>query len=147
MLVLAFTPLSLFGSGSQSREILYTVELAGVDQNFLSAFREGDVVVDVASGEEMGVVAQIKVREYEAYTNVPTPEIDPEIGKHTVRKQTNENLKTVTVVLRVTAEYAENVGYTVRDTRIAVGREYQFRFPSYTDSAVCIALKYEEVAS
>ena len=147
LLVLAFTPLSLFGDGAQPREILYTVEFAGVDQSYLSAFREGDVVTDAATGEDLGVVAQIKIREYEAYTNIPTPEVDPEIGKHTVRKETNENLKTVTVVLRVTAEYTEGVGYQVEQTRIAVGGEYQFRFPSYTDKGECIALEYEEVAS
>lgn len=147
LLVLAFTPLSLFGDRSQPREILYTVELVGVDQSFLTAFREGDAVVDAVTGDEMGRVAQIKIREHEVYTNVPTPEIDPEFGKHTVRKETNENLRTVTVVLRVTAEYTENVGYMLKDTRIAVGREYQLRFPSYTDIGVCIALDLEEVAS
>lgn len=146
LLVLAFTPLSLFGDGSQPREILYTVEFSGVDQSFLAAFREGDTVVDAATGDVMGKVEQIKIREYEAYTNIPTPEIDPEFGKHTVRKETNENLKTVTVVLRVTAKYTEGEGYAAQNTRIAVGREYALRFPSFTGRGACIALEYEEVA-
>jgi hypothetical protein len=140
LLILAFTPLTLFGNHSEPRQIFYTVEFAGVDQSFLSSFHEGDSVVDVATGSSMGEITQIKIREYEAYTNVPTPEIDPEFGKHVVRKETNEKLKTVTVVLRVTAEYTPEVGYTAQECRIAVGKEYQLRFPSYTDSGVCIAL-------
>ncbi len=142
LLVLAFTPLSLFGDNAEPRQIFYTVELAGVDQSFVSSFHEGDAVTDADTGSQMGEIMQIKIREYEAYTNVPTPEIDPEFGKHVVRKETNENLKTVTVVIRVTAEYTEEVGYTAEECRIAVGREYQLRFPSYTDNGVCIALEH-----
>ena len=142
LLVLAFTPLSLFGEDAVPRRILYTVEFAGVDQSFVSAFREGDAVVDVDTGSHVGEVTQIKIREYEAYTDVPTLEIDPEFGKHVVRKQTNENLKTVSIVICVTADYTQGKGYVAEDCRIAVGREYALRFPSYTDSGVCIALDH-----
>ena len=141
LLILAFTPLSLFGNNAESRQIVYTVEFAGVDQGFVSSFREGDAVVDDATGSKMGEIVQVKIREYEAYTNVPTPEIDPAFGKHVVRKETNEKLKTITVVLRVTAAYTQDVGYTAEECRIAVGKEYQLRFPSYTDNGVCIALE------
>ncbi len=141
LLVLAFTPLSLFGDEAEPRLILYTVEMAGVDQSFVSTFREGDAVVDAATGSAMGEIVQIKIRDYEAYTNVPTPEIDPEFGKHVVRKQTNETLKTVSVVIRVSAEYTQGVGYSAEKCRIAVGKEYQLRFPSYTDRGVCVALE------
>ena len=142
LLVLAFTPLTLFGNNAEPRQIFYTVEFAGVDQGFVSSFREGDGVVDVATGSSMGEITQIKIREYEAYTNVPTPEIDPEFGKHVVRKETNEKLNTVTVVICVTAEYTPDVGYMAEECRIAVGKEYQLRFPSYTDNGVCIALEH-----
>ena len=141
LMVLAFTPLSLFGEEAEQRQIVYTVELAGVDKNFVSSFREGDTVTDAVTGAYMGEIAQIKIREYEAYTNVPTPDIDPEFGKHVVRKQTNETLKTVTVVIRVNAAYTRGVGYSTEDRRIAVGGEYELRFPSYTDQGVCIALE------
>lgn len=141
LLVLAFTPLSLFGNNGEQRLIVYTVEFAGVDQSFLSSFREGDAVTDAATGSQMGEITQIKIREYEAYTNVPTPEKDPAFGMHVVRKETNEKLKTVTVVIRVSADYEEGVGYSAEECRIAVGKEYQLRFPSYTDNGVCLALE------
>lgn len=141
LLLLAFTPFSLFRDDAEPRQILYTIEFPGVDQRFVSTFREGDAVVDVDTGSEMGEIVQIKIRDYEAYTNVPTPEIDPEFGKHVVRKQTNENLKTVSVVIRVTADYTEGVGYNAEECRIAVGKEYQLRFPSYTDRGSCVALE------
>ena len=68
LLILAFTPLSLFGNNAESRQIVYTVEFAGVDQGFVSSFREGDAVVDDATGSKMGEIVQVKIREYEAYT-------------------------------------------------------------------------------
>ena len=141
LLILAFTPLTLFTEKAETRQIFYTVEFSGVDQGFVSSFHEGDAVVDVDTGSQMGEIVQIKIREYEAYTNVPTPDIDPEFGKHVVRKETNEKLKTVTVVFRVTAEYTPEVGYAAEECRIAVGKEYQLRFPSYTDNGVCIAIE------
>ncbi|MBO7342061.1 MAG: DUF4330 domain-containing protein [Clostridia bacterium] len=142
LLLLAFTPFSLFGDDAEPRQIFYTVELSGVDQRFVSAFREGDTVVDADTGSAMGEIVQIKIRDYEAYTDVPTPEIDPEFGKHVVRKQTNENLKTVSVVIRVTADYTEGVGYHAEECRVAVGKEYQLRFPSYTGRGSCVALEH-----
>lgn len=142
LLLLAFTPLSLFGDNAEPRQIFYTVEFKGVDQSFVSLFHEGDAVSDAVTGSNMGEITQIKIREYEAYTNIPTPEIDPTFGKHVVRKETNENLKTVTVVIRVTAEYTKDVGYMAQKCRIAVGKEYELRLPSYTDSGVCIAMEY-----
>ncbi len=140
LMVLAFTPLSLFGNDAEPCEILYTVELAGIDQGVVSSFREGTAVTDVATGSEMGKITQIKVREYEAYTNIPSAEKEPGSDKHVVMKETNDALKTVTVVISVTAEYVQGAGYTAEECRIAVGRTYQLRFPPYMHEGVCIAL-------
>ena len=66
LLLLAFTPFSLLGDDAEPRQILYTVELSGVDQRFVTAFREGDAVVDADTGSAIGEIVQIKVRDYEA---------------------------------------------------------------------------------
>jgi hypothetical protein len=85
LLVLAFTPLDLFGNDTEPREILYTVEFYGVDKDMESAFHEGDAVTDMETGAEMGVVTQVSSRVYEAYTDTPTDEIVPEFDKHVVQ--------------------------------------------------------------
>ena len=140
LLVLAFTPLDLFGNDAEPREILYTVEFYGVDKDMESSFHEGDAVTDMETGAEMGVVTQVSSRVYEAYTDTPTDEIVPEFDKHVVQKERNEEWRVVTVTIKVTADYRRGTGYSVQTNRIAVGREYQLRFPAYTSSGSCVSL-------
>jgi hypothetical protein len=140
LLVLAFTPLDLFGNDAEERQILYTVEFYGVDKEMEYAFREGDTVTDLQTGAVMGVVTQVSSRVHEVYTDTPTDEIVPEFDKYVVQKEKNEAWRVITVTIQVTAEYQAGVGYTVDANRIAVGREYQLRFPTYTRSGACVAL-------
>lgn len=139
-LVLAFTPLQLFGDDSVPQQIVYTVEFYGVDKDMEHAFREGDTVVNAQTGTVMGVVTQVSSRIHETYTDIPTDEIVPEFDKYVVQKERNEEWRVVTVSIQATAEYQSGVGYTVQSDRIAVGREYQLRFPSYVDGGTCVSL-------
>ena len=138
-LILAFTPLRL-GSGAEMRQIVYTVELSAVDQSFVSLLKERDQVTDSATGAVLGVVSEIRIRPYEAYTSLPTPEVDEELGKHVVRKETNEEWNTITVTIRANAEYEAGVGYTCGGARIAVGAEYELQFPAYAGKGECLTL-------
>ena len=140
LLILAFTPLDLFGGDTEPRQIYYTLEFVGVEQSAESAFRVGDTVANAETGAEMGVITEVSSRIYEAYTDIPTDQIVPEFDKYVVQKERNEDWRIITVTVRATAEYQSDVGYTIRSQRIAVGREYQLRFPSYTDSGVCVSL-------
>lgn len=144
LLVLAFTPLDLFGKDAEPREILYTVEFYGVDKDMESAFHEGDTVTDVETGVVMGVVTQVSSRVYETYTDTPSAEIVPEFDKHVVQKERNEAWRVVTVTISVTADYQSGIGYSVENNRIAVGREYRLRFPAYTNSGACVSLSRAE---
>ena len=81
LLVLAFTPLSIFGGDGETRQIVYTIELCGVDQDMEYAFREGDIVTDAQTGKELGVITRVNSRVYEAYIDTPTEEISPEFDK------------------------------------------------------------------
>ena len=60
--------------------------------------------------------------------------------KYVVQKQRNEEWRVITVSILATAEYQPDVGYSVQAQRIAVGREYQLRFPAYTYSGACVSL-------
>ena len=140
LLVLAFAPLSFFGKNTEPRQIVYTVEFYGVDKEMEFAFREGDTVTDMQTGAVMGVVTQVSSRVYEVYTDTPSDEIVPEFDKYVVQKKRNEAWRVVTVSIQVTADYQEGVGYTVDTQRIAIGREYQLCFPSYTSNGACVSL-------
>ena len=140
LLVLAFTPLDLFGKDAEPCEILYTIEIYGVDKDMEYAFREGDTVTDAKSGAVLGVITQVNSRVHEEYIDIPTDEIVPEFDKYVVQKQRNEEWRVITVSIQVTADYLEGVGYTVQSERVAVGREYHLNFPSYTDSGTCVSL-------
>jgi len=140
LLVLAFTPLDLFVDDAEPKQIVYTVEISGVDKDLENAFREGDAVVDAQTGTQMGVITQVTSRVYEAYIDKPTQEIDPTFEKHVVQKERNEEWRVITINVSVTAEYRSGIGYTVDTNRIAVGREYSLRFPSYVSNGECVAL-------
>ena len=144
-LVLLLTPLDLFaGSGVEQREVLYTVELAGIDRDSVEALHIGDVVTDAATGSVIGVVEAVDSRPYEVYTDIPTQEIDEELNSHVVTKNTYpDNFNTVTVTIRVTADYTPGVGYTAEECRIAVGRSYELHFPEYAANCVCVTFTEE----
>ena len=144
-MVSLLTPFSLFDSdGSEVRNVTYTVEIAGVDRDSLSALRVGDAVTDKKTGAVIGVVSAISSRAYEAYTDVPTDEIDEALNSHVVTKATYpEQFNTVTVTLTVAAEYHSGIGYSVEDCRLAVGRSYDLHFPAYAASGVCVEFRAE----
>ena len=144
LLVLAFTPLDIFGDDTEPRQILYTVEFYGVDKDMESALHEGDIVTDMQTGATMGVVTQVSSRVYETYTDTPTDDIVPEFDKYVVQKERNEAWRVITVTIQVTADYQADVGYTVEANRIAIGREYELRFPSYTNTGACVSLSVAE---
>ena len=142
-LVSLLTPFSVFGSDRQEpRNILYTVEIAGVEQGVFESLNEGDAVIDSVTGATIGVVESVVQRTYSVYTDVPTAEKDELLDSYVVTKATYPDaLNTVTVVIAVEAEYEAEVGYTVDDCRIAIGRSYALRFPACAGEGVCIALQ------
>lgn len=144
-MVSLLTPFTLFDSdGNEVRNITYTVELSGVDRDSLSALKVGDAVTDKETGAVIGVVTAVSSRAYEAYTDVPTDEIDEALNSHVVTKVTYpEEFNTVTVTLAVSADYQSGVGYFVEDCRIAVGRTYELHFPSYAANGVCVEFRTE----
>lgn len=139
-LVSLLTPFSLFdGTKDEVRTVSYTVEFKGVEKDAFASLRKGDTVVDKASGAVVGVVTDLEPRKYVVYTDVPTDEKDETLDSHVVtRTEYPEEFTTVSVTITVTADYAEGVGYTVDDCRIAVGREYELNFPGCAGKGVCV---------
>ena len=144
-LVSLLTPFSLFDSDSkEAHNITYTVELAGVERDLLSALKVGDVVTDKETGAVIGVVTALSSRPYEVYTDVPTDRMDDTLNSYVVTKATYpEEFNTVTVTLAVEAEYQAGIGYSVGDCRIAVGRSYELHFSGYAGNGTCVGFHAE----
>lgn len=145
-LVVLLTPLDLFGGeDTEQRRVVYTVEFAGVDSALVESLQVGDTVTDAATGSAVGVVTDVLPRSYEVYTDIPTSEPDDELNSYVVTKNTYpDTFSTVTVTIRVLADYVPEVGYTAENCRIAVGRQYELHFPGYAGSGVCVTFAEEE---
>ena len=145
-LVVLLTPFNPFGGNdTEQRDVRYTLELIGVDRASLEALRVGDSVTDARTGSVIGEITAVDSRPYSFYTDVPTEYG----GKYVVNKETSADKYTVTVTVRVIADYESGVGYTVEDCRIAVGRSYELHFPHYAGNGSCISLtaSSEEVSA
>ena len=144
-LVLLLTPLDLFdGKDTEQRKVLYTVEFVGVDRDSVQSLQVGDTVTDAATGSIIGVVTAVDSRPYEVYTDIPTVDIDEELNSHVVTKNTYpDSFNTVTVSIRVTADYKAQEGYTAEECRIAVGRTYDLHFPNYAATGTCVTFVLE----
>ena len=144
-LVLLLTPLDLFdGKDIEQRKVLYTVEFVGVDRDSVQSLQVGDTVTDAATGSIIGVVTAVDSRPYEVYTDIPTVDIDEELNSHVVTKNTYpDSFNTVTVSIRVTADYKAQEGYTAEECRIAVGRTYDLHFPNYAATGTCVTFVLE----
>ena len=142
-LVSLLTPFSLFDNGAdETRTVTYTVELAGVRRDAVSALRVGDVVTDKETGAVIGTVTAINARAYSVYTDVPSEVKDPVLDSYVVTKtEYPEDFNTVEVTISVEADYTAGIGYSVGDCRIAVGRAYELYFPAYAGQATCIEMQ------
>ncbi len=143
-LVVLLTPLNPFGGkDTEQKTVLYTLEITGVDRTSLESLHRGDSVLDAATGSKLGEVVSVDSRPYEFYTEIPTDQPDEHLNSHVVTKDTRDDAYTVTVTVRVEAEYRAGVGYTAEDCRIAVGRVYELHFPAYVGKGVCVTLGVE----
>lgn len=141
-LVTLLTPVSLFDTSDvEQKQLTYTVELAGLEASVVEAFRVGDSVTDKETGSVIGTITAVDTRPYEVYSTTDYVE-NGTLDLNEVLKVTYPDAyRTVTVTVTVTADYTAGVGFAVEDCRIAVGREYELRFPGYTGNGVCIGFK------
>lgn len=141
-LVVLLTPLNPFArDNTETVGVLYTVEFANVDSDVfeLLSDAEGKSVVDAATGKVIGEVRMVDKRAYTFYTDVAVKEGD----NYVVGKDTAMDKYTVTVTLYADAVYENGVGYTVDNSRVAVGRTYELHFPAYAGTGTCVTLVRE----
>ncbi len=135
------SPISLINKfkSEETYTVLYTVELIGVDDEFLDKIKENDTVVDSVSKYSLGVVEAVdytvhSTLEYDESANDGAGE-----GVLTAHKDKYDIL----VTIKASASYMSEKGYFVNDRRIAVGEKLALRFPDYAGEGYCVARSVE----
>ena len=125
-------------------ELQYTVELRGVDKEFINKIKAGDTVTDAVSKNQLGVVDNVDSIEKYTVLDYTRNEIENEDGKTSTVTYNGvlseyPDKYNITVYISTTAEYESGVGYTVNGRRIAVGEAIEMRFPEFSSVAYCVA--------
>ena len=124
------------GAGEKIR-ISYTVVFENIDELVFDQISKGQTVTSVENGVLLGTVSESPEAE-PAYTYVL---VTGESGENTVKKQEDPSGKrNITVTVEADAVYSEGKGYTIDGYRIAVGKEFNLRFPNYTDTGYCTGI-------
>ena len=128
---------------SSTVNLQYTVELRGVDADFINNIKAGDAVTDAVSKNQLGIVD--RVDSIEKYTVLNYAPVTTENGDGTTTTTYNGVLSeypekyNVTVYISSSAEYEKDIGYTINGRRIAVGEALELRFPEFSSIGYCIA--------
>ena len=134
-LVYVFLPSSVIKNitADKSEEIQYSIEILGVDKEFLDNIKENDVVLDSVSKSNLGTVTAV---DYSIqYTKLEYNEEENAGVLSPIPDKYN-----VIVTISATAKFEEGEGYTVNGVRIAVGEKINARFPEYVCEAYCISI-------
>ncbi len=125
-------------------ELQYTVELRGVDKEFISKIKAGDTVTDAVSKNQLGIVERVDSIEKYTVLDYTKNEIQNDDGKSSAASYSGvlseyPDKYNITVYISSSAEYEKGVGYTVNGRRVAVGEIIEMRFPEFSSVAYCVA--------
>lgn len=139
--VYLFSPISLVRRlmTEEKKNIYYTVEFQGVEEEFISKITENQTVVHSVSKNTMGTVTAVDYNT--KYTELQF--VENEEGEVAGVLAEHPNRYNVVVTIYSTSEYAEGVGYSVNGQRIAVGEQLSLRFPDYAAEGYCIGLSQD----
>ena len=118
---------------SSQVSLQYTVELRGVDAEFINNIKTGDTVTDSVSKTELGSVTRVDIEKHSIL------DYKEENGVYTGVPAYYDDKYDITVYISSNAEYLSGTGYTINGTRIAIGEILNLRFPNFSSSAYCIA--------
>ncbi len=134
-LVYVFLPMSIFKTlGTTGTSIQYSVEILGVDEQFLDDIKENDTVIDSVTKSTIGTVTAVENYGVQ-YTEL---QYDRENGAGVMSPIAGKY--NVIVTISATADFESGDGYSVNGTRIAVGEKINARFPGFLCEAYCISV-------
>ncbi len=117
----------------KSVEIEYSIEIIGVDKEFIENIKDNDIVLDGVSKAQIGTVKAVS--DVTQYTELKYNEVEKQGVLAAVEDKYN-----IIVTITATADYTEGQGYSVNGTRIAVGEKISARFPNYVCEGYCISV-------
>ena len=122
------------------KTVVYTLKIPGVNSDCLSMIKENDVVTDSSTGNELGTVKEIQVKNS---LYVGDTVVDDGKGAKTVAHSEYDNLFDVYVTLYVTASIdSRGIAY-VGSNRILVGSPFYVRDGSFAKKAFCTGFSIE----
>jgi len=124
--------LTSFFSHRKEISIEYVIEITGVEGDFAANIKENDPVYDTSRNYEIGRVSSVetvshKVLSYNEETGVAEYKDHPQ-------------LKKILVTVKGDAIYTAGEGYSINGQRIAVGKQFNVRFPKFKGSGYCIGI-------
>ena len=127
---------------ADERTIYYTIKLEDVDEEFNNLIRQGDEVIDSVSKNSLGRVEVIE--ESPKSTELGCVKVTDENGndKYEGKWIESHDKYDITIRVKATSDYEENVGYSVNGTRIAVGEKFYLRFPKFECTGYCTEISY-----
>ena len=135
--VYIFSPSTSFDlfSKKEITDIEYTIEIQGVNKEFIETIKENDTVIDSVTKSALGQVVAVDYNT--KYTTLSfTQSEDNNVGV-LVEHPDKYNL---IITISAQAEYKQGKGYFINDRRISVGGLMQLRFPNYVCECYCIAI-------
>ncbi len=138
--VYAFLPFSQIKKLWATNEVAfsYTVELKGVDIDYIDNIKNGDSVINSNTNNSMGTVSGV-ADPTKSYTLGYKENNDDNEAIQAVIIESMDKYD-VKIYISATAQYEKNIGYTVNGCRVAVGEELELRFPKYSGKAYCTAI-------
>lgn len=130
-LIVYFLPNITSGfSDKDEVDLIYVIEFSGIDSEFITNIKSQDAVYDATQNYQIGTVKTVENDNYNVLVYNELTEA--------AEMKSHPELKNIIVTVECKAIYSEREGYLVNGQRIAVGRKYNLRFPSFLGSGYCI---------
>ncbi len=123
-------------TADDTHTIEYTVEILGVDKEYIELIEANDAVVDSVSKYSLGRVAAVKNDTQYSVLEYSEAESAGVLAIY----QDKYNLE---VTITAECKYSEGEGYSVNGKRIAVGEKLYLRFPDFTAEGYCTDLSID----
>ena len=124
-----------FTSGNDVK-ITYVIEFRGVDSDFVTKIKSNDIVYEAGKNYKYGIVKAVENDNYNTLIYNDTSGV-AELKPH-------PELRNIIVTVECDATYIEGRGYTINGERIAVGKQYNLRFPTFAGSGYCVDVKISD---
>ncbi len=113
-------------------DIEYSIEITGVDKEFIENIKENDIILDGVSKANIGTVKAVNVQEQTVLKYVD--------GSNQGTLVPVEDKYDLIVTITAKADFNEGEGYSINGTRIAVGEKINAVFPNYIGQGYCISV-------